>query len=764
VFQYSDDYVNVSGLNPSLNPNTEVDYLGAKVVDDGSLNPPIPKFPGAVDDVNNTITFEYTNATEALIDGDYFAGIDGAIPDFVPLYETTRDGDVDEGFSPGGVYDDATLGNGVPNGSVVVIKSPHTLTFNVDGVNFYKTIIEDGATLLIDGTSFHRLGIVEGEGTIQLVGSGSLPAGTYNDFFTCFGGKLIFEGDGSNYEILANLPVVRKVDVIGSGALTISNNDVSICEDFTLNGPTLNAANGNNFIVNGDFIVQSGIVDFRKGDIHALNDFHMSGLSSVLAGNEGTTIIDGDLNLGGLNFNFGEISRETRLRGNLTKTSGNVSGGTDGAPLIFDGVTPQFIQGDFTGVTDQVRVVEIDNSSGITLNSPFDVLDTLFLTSGLITTAAGSELVLPNDGVDIVPEGGSVSSYVNGPMNWTLAAGSSQRIFPVGKNERYRPVRLSGRSALRNWTVEYLDTIAILDPLINTMNPQDPVLIKNVSIQEYWKINSNNLSSTNAIVGLSWGDNSAVSPAPADYQKLVVMGYNTSTDLWDSYGANLSSFAYNGGTNQGSFLANTAMSFTERFVTLGSRDEINPLPVSWLYFEGETQDHTHILKWATATEINNDYFILERSINATEWVEVARLDGAGNSTTTLHYSFEDQTAPAGTVYYRLRQVDYDGQFEFAPNLVSLFKRPQALKTELDFIIYPNPTYNNEVRFLVGEIQSQVVDLAVYDLSGKVVEQDNLWIDDQGVSNTFNCNYKAGIYLISLTSQGKTRTKKLVISN
>jgi hypothetical protein len=130
-----------------------------------------------VDDVNNTITFEYNNATEELVDGDYFAGIDNAIPDQVPFYFTTSSGNVDEGSSTG-VYNQTTLGEGVPNGSIVQITSPHTLTFNVDNVNFYKTIIQDGATLLIDGTSFHRLGIVEGEGTIQLVGSGKLPAGT----------------------------------------------------------------------------------------------------------------------------------------------------------------------------------------------------------------------------------------------------------------------------------------------------------------------------------------------------------------------------------------------------------------------------------------------------------------------------------------------------------------------------------------------------------------------------------------------------------
>ncbi len=87
-----------------------------------------------------------------------------------------------------------------------------------------------------------------------------------------------------------------------------------------------------------------------------------------------------------------------------------------------------------------------------------------------------------------------------------------------------------------------------------------------------------------------------------------------------------------------------------------------PLPIDMLYFTGDKQpDGNNLIKWATATETDNDYFILKRSSDASYWVTVATVQGAGNSTSQIEYQFVDKNPPAAVNYYRLHQVDYNGQ-------------------------------------------------------------------------------------------------------
>lgn len=87
------------------------------------------------------------------------------------------------------------------------------------------------------------------------------------------------------------------------------------------------------------------------------------------------------------------------------------------------------------------------------------------------------------------------------------------------------------------------------------------------------------------------------------------------------------------------------------------------LPIELISFTGNKENNYNNLFWTTASELNNDYFILERSVDAFEWVEIGRINGAGNSTYTLNYNFKDYNFNFGVNYYRLTQVDYNGQRE-----------------------------------------------------------------------------------------------------
>jgi hypothetical protein len=90
-------------------------------------------------------------------------------------------------------------------------------------------------------------------------------------------------------------------------------------------------------------------------------------------------------------------------------------------------------------------------------------------------------------------------------------------------------------------------------------------------------------------------------------------------------------------------------------------------PIRLLYFKAEKiADGRVQLDWATASEENNDYFLIERSLNGKEWVAIIQMPGAGNSSQTRTYQYIDENPILGISYYRLRQVDYDGTTSTSP--------------------------------------------------------------------------------------------------
>ncbi len=110
------------------------------------------------------------------------------------------------------------------------------------------------------------------------------------------------------------------------------------------------------------------------------------------------------------------------------------------------------------------------------------------------------------------------------------------------------------------------------------------------------------------------------------------------------------------------------------------------LPIELVAFEvtGNT-DGTALISWATATEIDNDFFSVERSDDARNWEVIAKVGGAGSSISLLTYHVTDPTPHDGLSYYRLKQTDFDGQFSYSP-IKEL--SPQALLKS--WSLYPNP--------------------------------------------------------------------------
>ncbi len=123
----------------------------------------------------------------------------------------------------------------------------------------------------------------------------------------------------------------------------------------------------------------------------------------------------------------------------------------------------------------------------------------------------------------------------------------------------------------------------------------------------------------------------------------------------------------------------------------------NALPIELIDFTAELREHKVLLNWRTQSEINNNYFEVQRSQDLEAWETLQRIQGAGNSSSEHLYTTWDPNPHFGTSYYRLKQKDFDGTVEYLP-VVSV-NRPYELQT---LVVYPNPA-SDHISIMGGDI-------------------------------------------------------------
>ncbi len=134
------------------------------------------------------------------------------------------------------------------------------------------------------------------------------------------------------------------------------------------------------------------------------------------------------------------------------------------------------------------------------------------------------------------------------------------------------------------------------------------------------------------------------------------------------------------------------------------------LPIELLYFEANQKDNVIAITWSTVTELNNDYFTVNRSRDGILFEEIGRVDGADNTSAEQNYSVIDPRPIDGVSYYRLKQTDHDGQFEEFDIVSVYFNKSLSVPTS----IYPNP--GDQFAFLDRNVS--IESISVYDMSGR----------------------------------------------
>ncbi len=738
-------------LVATANGLTEADYIAARVRTSDNT---VFKFPDAssVDEASNTIQFVLNDVTSSEISGEYLAGVDCAIPNSILVYTTKGGGAGTGSITDLTIYDGSPTS--IPTGAVLVVSAGDIVDLDADNMNLYRTEIE-GTLRVLSGTIGNRLGTVVGTGDLRLeVNSPDvsvvLPAGFYNDFFSCTGGGLELGGNTS-YEVLGGITSLRNLTLDGTGARNMANNDLTICEDIIVNGADFINANNRNISIGRDMILNAG--SFTSGvnnTIEVARDLMVNG-GTFSGQTGGEKMVNGDLTIMAGTFTAGSGGTLTLL-GDLTVSGGTFSGGSGTHKTLFQGTAGQATSGSIT-----LNRLEIDNSAGLSLGGATNISTELLLTNGHITPGSNAFVLATN--ATVTPTFGQETSFVNGRLRKTLTAGSSFT-FPIGRNGlwRYSSV-INPQPSTATWEFEYINQVATTDPLVDNMTPSS-ASIETISGTEHWKVSdgTGGASGRTATIGLSWGIESDVSASSVERQDLVVMLWNDATSQWDSRGG--ANFSGGNTQSRGSFNSSATISFSEQIVTLGSTDDANPLPVTLVFFNGEVVDESVLLRWITESELENDYFEVQRSSDGYEFAGLAQIPGQGTTSVTHEYSFIDDRMPLGKSYYRLKQVDFNGAITYSEVISVSFEQTRPLSVT----VFPNPTHSNDINIEVLGNKSGSTHLRLIDFQGKEVYRHT--IDNQSFRRTvrlgLNEPLRAGVYILELLNGYERVTRKIVI--
>ena len=192
-----------------------------------------------------------------------------------------------------------------------------------------------------------------------------------------------------------------------------------------------------------------------------------------------------------------------------------------------------------------------------------------------------------------------------------------------------------------------------------------------------------------------------------------------------------------------------------------SIQSVSAIPVELTSFTASVNNEGDvILKWSTATEVNNQLFDIERKSENGRYTTIGSLDGYGTTTEPQEYSYIDNTVGTGTYNYRLKQIDFGGQFEYSDEIEVEVNGPLTFALEQN---YPNP-FNPSTSIKYSVPENGFVKLSVYNLVGEEISVLVNEIVDAGFHEaTFNAaNLPSGTYFYSLQTVNSIQTKKMVL--
>lgn len=182
-----------------------------------------------------------------------------------------------------------------------------------------------------------------------------------------------------------------------------------------------------------------------------------------------------------------------------------------------------------------------------------------------------------------------------------------------------------------------------------------------------------------------------------------------------------------------------------------------PLPIVLTRFEAKVEKEQIKLHWATATELNNQFFVVEKSVDGKNFSELAKIDGAGNSNTTREYTLWDKNPWLGDNYYRLKQIDMGGVFTYSPIRYVNFKPKNK---PFESVLFPNPVKRGTMlQFKTEYFSQKKLTIKAQNILGQIIDNQSINLEEK---NQLLINLPSGVYLLMIYDQNRVIKQKLVV--
>ncbi|NME72189.1 T9SS type A sorting domain-containing protein [Flammeovirga aprica] len=785
----------------------ETTYEGVIVDDDANIIKPIHLNR---DFVNNKIEI---NLNSGLKTGDYFAGTPDSTPDDIIRYRVkdsvmtsylkeASDGQWEVSTDGGTTYTDLTGTTTINSGTILHIREGTKLYTSSDGSlgyrSFYKAFIEgefeihqndkdiliNSVELSEDATDAGTVIFYLNEG---MDGTGQMPSGNWGEFYNA-GGLVHVKGTATSATLDLEAPLNNSKFNIGGLKLegtSSSEQTWSLSSgrglnitfgDLEVNGVNLElstASTLNNIIVSSDGKLTSNdpsLPSTASGDVAINSDgelvieesFSISGntnlTNGILTVNNASLDIVGNLVTSGASSSITLNGGELALSGDFTLSS-DTDVSLTGSKLLFEGTSSnQTLNGALSG-TKAINELVINKASGkVIFENGIKEFNKITLNSVLRNTGVDGTLLMLGNSSDITG-----TSFVEGPFSKKLTPSDKYFLFPTGRGNKPRYLEVdyisdTGSSAQeeKTWSVEYT-------PARKGVNPETDIHedsgLENVSSEYQWRVTDLDDGEP------SFGDKASLANIRfylgdldlSQSNKLILASLNEnelsdSERKWKKAASITSHYP-------ALYFESLNVSFSEKILAIASVIEEVDLPVKMISFNGYYENNTVVLEWTTATELNNDNFEVQRSVDGQNWSSLVMIEGGGNSNVRLDYQYVDNDPiQSQLTYYRLIQTDFDGTATVI-DPIQVYANGEAGLA--DFTIYPNPTQGGNVN-LILKAWGADVEIVLYNSLGYKVLSDTWRVGDSNFKELQLSKVPRGVYLIKLKSGNTIKTKRVII--
>lgn len=601
-----------------------------------------------------------------------------------------------------------------------------------------------------------RLSQSSGTGTMTVSGNCTLSGGILMGNNSTAGTTTTINGNlsmsGTSSLIIVSSSAASTVNVLGNmsftgGTLTMTESTgtgtLKVAGDFTHTGGTITETGtpAGEIIFNG-----SSMQTYTSGGTisNAINFTVNNGAYLQMAA-ETTTITGGGtftlVNGGKLGVkSTGGIST-SGATGNIRVTGTRTF--NTGADYIYNGTSNQ-ITG--SGLPATTRNLTFDNTANITLTNSTAATGTLSLTNGIVSTNT-KELILGSGAVATLSR---TNGYVIGNFKrWIAASTTSGLEFPVGCAGYYNGITLDFTSAptaagyiISTFTTGYPDNYGL--PF--TDNSEECTTYGS----GWWTLTAGNTFAGGTYTASARAEGFT---GITNFTLLHLMYRPQGGSPWTTNG----SHAAPTGTATIPYVNRTGMTLLGDLgiTSTGS----NPLPVTLISFNVKENKGTADITWATATESNSSYFMVQRSSNGKDFTNLVRVNAAGNSNVIKNYKANDPNPLPGISYYRLHQVDVNGASEnFAPKSF-IMKSKETIKS---FSTYPNP-FKSDLTMSFESIVSENMTMNIYTPQGVLVYSSVISVEKgkNAIELPALNKLMAGTYIITL-GEGETKVKQTFV--